>query len=92
VYKYVDGQLSVVDIDEVVEINPEKTTISISRFKVFNIDGLKRCYTLAATKILNNAALRCKTIDDELRFNRDFLWMTINVINYYLEWDRYSEA
>lgn len=92
VYKYVDGNLSVVDIDEVVEINPERTTISISRFKVFNIDGLKRCYTLAARQILNNAALRCKTIDDELRFNRDFLWMTINVINYYLEWDRYSEA
>ena len=48
--------------------------------------------TNISNEILNNAVLRCKTIDDELRFNRDFLWMTINVINYYLEWDKYSEA
>lgn len=91
-YKYQDDQLIPVDIEEVIEVNPERTTISISRFKVFNIDGLKRCYTEAARQILNNAVTRCKTIDDTLRFNRDFLWMTINVINYYLEWNLYSEA
>ena len=92
VYKYIDGKLELTDIEEITEVNPERTTISISRFKVFNMDGLKQCYTQAALKILNNAVTRCKTVDDEIRFNRDFLWMTINVINYYLEWDKYSEA
>ena len=92
VYKYADEKLTVVDINEVLEVNPDRTTISISRFKVFNIDGLKKCYVAASKQILNNAIARCKSIDESMRFNRDFLWMTINVINYYLEWDQYSEA
>lgn len=92
VYKYHNEQLDKVDIEEVLQVNTERTTISISRFKVFNLNGLKHCYVEASKNLLNNAILRCKSVDNELRFNRDFLWMTINVINYYLEWNQYTEA
>jgi len=45
-----------------------------------------------AREILNSQVGQCNKIDDELRFNRDFLWMTLNVINFYLEDNYYSEA
>ena len=80
-----------VDIEEVLEINPKNTSISISTYKVFSIDNLKKCYTKIATNILCSG-VRCGQIDPTLRFNRDFIWMTINVINFYLEVDQYTEA
>ena len=92
VYKYSGGSLIEVDIEEIVDRNTENTTISISRFKAFNIAGLKNCYINLSTKLLNSYGGKCDKPDSMDRFNRDFVWMTINVINYYLEEDFYSEA
>lgn len=91
IYKYFEEQLIPVLVDEILEINPEETTLSIARYKVFSIDKLKRCYASVARSIMNSAP-KCGNIDETLKFNRDFLWMTINVINIYLERDLYSEA
>lgn len=92
IYKYFQDELYVVDPNEPVEVNPESTTISIVKYKVFSIDRLKHCYAKISRTILNSYGGRCSSIDSTDRFNRDFLWMTINVISYYLEWNRYSEA
>ena len=92
VYKYLSGELYVVNPLEVIEVNPYHTTISIAKYQVFSIDRLKHCYVETAKKIMDNYGGKCATIDDTDRFNRDFLWMTLNVISYYLEWDQYSNA
>jgi hypothetical protein len=90
-YIYRDGLLSPVEIQEVINVNPELTTISIASYKVFSIDRLKHCYINLARNILNTAG-RCLKVDSEVRFNRDFLLMTITVINFYLEENEYTEA
>lgn len=90
-YIWRNNVLSPVDIEEVTNVNPEYTTISIASYKVFSIDRLKHCFINIARNILN-AGVKCSTIDSTLRFNRDFIWMTINVINFYLEENEYTEA
>ena len=90
-YIYRDGKKSPVDIAEVLIVNPEYTTISIASYKVFSIDNLKHCYINLAKQILNSS-VKCNSIDPTVRFNRDFLLMTITAINFHLEEDEYSEA
>lgn len=90
-YVYRGQVLVPVEIQEVINVNPEFTTISIASYKVFSIDRLKHCYINLARNILNTAG-RCLKVDSEVRFNRDFLLMTITVINFYLEENEYTEA
>ena len=92
IYKAVNGELEHVDSVEITEVNPERTTISIQRFNVFNMHGLKQCYLITARKILDDYPKHCQSVDPTLRFNRDFLWMTINVLLYYIEDSRFTEA
>lgn len=90
-YVYKNNILSPVEIQEIINVNPEYTTISIASYKVFSIDRLKHCYMNLARNILNSAG-RCLKVDSAIRFNRDFLLMTITVINFYLEENEYTEA
>ena len=90
-YIYRLGVLSPVEVQEVITINPAYTTISIASYKVFSIDNLKHCYIELAKQILNSS-VKCNAIDGTVRFNRDFLLMTITVINFHLEENEYSEA
>lgn len=90
-YIYRNNTLEPVDLEEVLNVNPEYTTISIASYKVFSIDRLKKCFINIATKILNTA-VKCNNLSKETRFNRDFLLMTITVINFYLEQNEYTQA
>lgn len=96
VYLYKDEELREATIEELLEINPYKTTISITEHEAFSMKHLQECYVKASLEILKNYANSCNNpcsgIDDQLRFNRDFLWMTINVIKYYLQWGMYKSA
>ena len=92
IYRYYNGNLIQENPLLLTEVNPYKTTISISSFQIFSIDRLKHCYASISRQIMNNYVGKCSSIDSNLKFNRDFLWMTLNVISYYLEWDKYSEA
>lgn len=101
IFKYSGNQIYEVDIETLVTINWNATptgeytyysTVSTTNFKIFNTYNLKRCYVYNAREILNSQVGQCDKIDDRLRFNRDFLWMTLNVINFYLEDNYYSEA
>lgn len=85
-------------IDEVIQVGPQTSTnhngsktISLAQFNVFCIDKLKHCYKDAACEILDNLN-KCDSDYENKRFTRDFLWMTINVINMYLEEDMYGNA
>ena len=92
IFKAIDGELVHVDSIEITEVNPERTTISIQHFNVFNMSGLKHCYLSIARNILDDYPKHCQSVDPTLRFNRDFIWMTINVLLYYIEDSKYTEA
>lgn len=91
VYKVSNGVIEETDIAELIQINPRRTTISCEHFDVFSIDRLKHCFASAARDIMSNYTKNCQSASLST-FDRDFLWMTINVIKYYLEWGQYSEA
>lgn len=96
VYRYytdAGGYSIAVNIEEIVDMcNVPSTTISSSNFSVFCTHFLEQCYIKAARALFNNYDKRCQTVDQNVRFNRDFVWMTLNVINYLLEDQRYTEA
>ena len=94
IYKYKrDSQtLEEVDPQEVMEVNPEGTTIQGKAYNIFNLDALERCYIKASMNVMNSYTGRCAKVDDTIRFNRDFLWMTLNVIKYHLQRGKYAYA
>lgn len=90
-YKVVNEVIEEVEIEEVINVNPEKTTISCEHYQVFSLDRLKHCFVSAARdEMAKFAKNTCNTGTNT--FNRDFVWMTLNVIKYLLEWGQYYEA
>lgn len=93
IYKYCKGQLYKQDSRILAEINTAFTTISRSQEDIFSIANLQQCYIRICKSIFNNLNLRCLEIDNkELIRNRDFIWMTINIIQYYIEFCQLQEA
>lgn len=93
IYKYIDSELTEIPLDEILEINPDKTTISISSKISFSICRLNDCYISLCKHILNNQLSKCENQNlSELTFKRDYIWMTVNVIKYLVEQEQYMEA
>lgn len=94
IYKYTNS-LKVVDSLEVAEINDENTTIARICQDQFSICKLFACYIRLCKQIFSSINLRCINKNSnvsEARFNRDFLWMTINVMRYNIEKGNFLEA
>lgn len=91
-YKYKDMTTTEVKIEEILNRNPINTTISLACQDHFSIFYLMHCYILLAEKLLS-VNLRCKDEQlSELTFNRDVLWMAINIIKYAVEFGDLSGA
>lgn len=101
IYKYkadkgpeeVDEQVT---IFELVEINPEGTTISKYSQDFMSVCFLKKCFINLCKQILYNKAFtKCKikgSDSEQLIYNRDLLWMSINTISYLSEFGQLAEA
>lgn len=95
IFKYIQNELIECPALELVERNPEGTTISIAEKNSFSICYLSKCFVTLCNEILNMNLLKCKSKNadlDDLIFRRDFIWMTINVIKYSISLGQYSEA
>lgn len=92
-------QLNVVNLEEVISVGQYSQldnisgseTISMNSFSVFCIDRLRDCYQKVAVDILNHMS-RCNEYYEKKKFIRDFLWMTINVIDIYVQENLYTNA
>lgn len=82
----------IVDPQILGEINILGTTISIQNFNIFNDSGLRHCYIAISREILEHCPDKCYKLDPTTRFNRDFIWMTLNVIKFYIDEHRFTEA
>lgn len=96
VYKYVNGTIDSASIEEVLEINPINTTISKTSKDYVSICFLQKCYVNLCRQIFNDRGFsQCwnkNSVDSELVYKRDLVWMAINVIKYLTEFNQLSEV
>ena len=86
--------------DTYIEIDPLalpvdlcNSTVSGCTKDTFIICHLWDCYIKACKELLNARITEC--FDNSLKeatFRRDYLWMTLNVVKYYTEFEQYMEA
>ena len=96
IYKYVDGTVYAIPLDEILEINPINTTISKTSKDYVSICFLRKCYINLCQQIFNSRGFSScwnkNDIDSELIYKRDLAWMAINVIKYLTECEQLYEV
>lgn len=93
IYHYSNNQYQKVSPQIISQINTYKTTISRAENFTFSIWNLQKCYVHLCNEILSDRVLRCtKHINQNIIFNRDLVWMTLNIIKYYTGFKQVYEA
>lgn len=96
VYKYINNTSIEVSLDEVINRNPENTTISIVKKDYVSVCFLRKCYINLCQQLFNSNILTdCNSSNKnncELIFRRDMVWMALNVIQYLTELNQLAEA
>ena len=96
IYKYFQGESSIVSETELFERNIEETTISKITQNFMSICYLKKCFINLCKEIFNKRGFsKCSTkgnIDNNTIYYRDLIWMTINIISYFTEFGQLAEA
>ena len=87
-----------VDYKEVIEINncynnDYRGTVSRKSFDLFNTANLKQCYINISKELFKYCpGGTCDKMDELIRFKRDFVWMTLIIINFYLDDNMFIDA
>lgn len=96
IYKYYQEESTTISETELFERNPEGTTISKLTQDFMSICFLKKCFIEICKHLFNlRGFAKCKVkggVDDNIIYNRDLIWMTINVISYLTEFGQLAEA
>lgn len=96
IYKYINNNSEIVPIDEVINRNTEGTTISIVTKNYVSVCFLRKCYINLCQQLFNghiNSKCFDKNKDNcDLVFQRDLVWMALNVIEYLTELNQLAEA
>ena len=91
------GEETEVSARELLERNIEGTTIKKCKVDIFYTGFLQECYInyckALFKKLMEHCRPNCrpKETSDE-QFARDFLWMTLNVIDYLVQYKQFMEA
>ena len=96
-YKYTEEGFIECTIKEIIERNHEGTTIEKCIIDVFYTGFLQLCYINYCRKLFQKLTKSCDykcTPEDikDLTYARDFLWMTLNTIDYQISFKQYMEA
>lgn len=84
-YKFKGNLQQETTINEIIERNPINTSILEYQVNYLSVCEINECYIKLAKASLDSY-IRCKPkAGSELLFNRDVVWMTLNVIKYYVE-------
>lgn len=93
IYKEVEGELEECSVKEILERNIEGTTIKKCKIDVFFTGNLQQCYINYCKNIFNNLLNKCMTPEQNNNiFARDFIWMTLNIIDYLVGFKQFMEA
>lgn len=90
VYKVKEGILEECTIKEILERNIEGTTIKKCKVNVFFTGNLQQCYINNCKNLFNSMLGECS--NDVDTFERDFVWMTLNIIDYLIGFNQFMEA
>ena len=96
-YKLTELGFEECTIKEIIERNHEGTTIQKCIIDVFYTGFLQMCYINYCRKLFQKLTKNCNYAcapEDvkDLTYARDFLWMTLNVIDYQISFKQYMEA
>lgn len=99
-YFYKEGNIyfknNIISLQELIELNPAYTGVSIVYDQYFQICKLKKCYIKICQEIFEQRApsSRClsSNVDKNLIYKRDLIWMAINIIGYMVEFGQFEEA
>lgn len=92
-YKEIEGVLQECTVKEVMERNVEGTTIKKCKVEVFFTGNLQQCYINYCKKLFNELLNTCTTNEkNDNIFARDFIWMTLNIVDYLVGFKQYMEA
>lgn len=80
-----------VSLDVLKSVNTEGTSISRQSEDFFSICYLWQCYIKLSKAIFNNTNFKC-AISKVDTFSRDFVWMTLNIIKYHVQFQEFMEA
>ena len=83
------GLLEECSIKEILERNIENTTIKKCIVDTFFTGNLQQCYIGHCKNLFNSMLGSCTKVDT---FDRDFVWMTLNIIDYLIGFKQYMEA
>lgn len=96
VFKYLNGEVQSVELQEIIERNEEGTTVSKIEKSYVSICFLKKCYISLCQQIFNSRGFsECwnkNTVDSDLIYRRDLIWMAINVIKYLTQFNQLAEV
>lgn len=91
-YKYRDYSTQETTLEEILEINPINTTINKICQNYFSLCELNACYIKLIEQLLDING-KCKNLDlQQMYFNRDLIWSTLNVIKYAVDVGDYEGA
>ena len=91
--KVVDGEITEVEVKELLERNYEGTDILHCKIDVFFNGNLQQCYINYCKKLYDALLNKCKTSDyNSDIYARDFIWMTLNIIDYLVGFKQFLEA
>lgn len=90
-YKLVENELVECSIEEILERNIEGTTIKKCKIDVFFTGHLQECYINYCKNLFQSSLNRCLP-DEESTYSRDFIWMTLNIIDYLIGFKQFMEA
>ena len=96
IYKYINNEITEVSIEELLNRNIEDTTISIVKKDYVSVCFLRKCYVNLCQQLFNsNIISECSSNrkdNCDLIFQRDLIWMALNVIQYMTELNQLAEA
>ena len=84
-----------VELQELIDVNPEVSKLQISYEDYFQTCHLRQCFINICQEIFKGTqSLRCGTeiLDKTLIYKRDLLWSALNVIKYLVEFKQFDEA
>ena len=83
-----------IDLQELIELNPEVTGIEVTYDYYFQTCRLRRCFINMCYQIFDtqNSVCRSPKLDYNLVYNRDLVWSALSAIRFMIEVDQYEEA
>lgn len=91
VYKLVNNEFEPCPLTEIITCDPNETTIQICSIDTFYTGNLQECYINYSKKLFDSLLNTCERENIDT-FSRDFIWMTLNVIDYLVGFKQFEEA